>query len=149
MQILLILDENKVTKPQNILLKLYGISLLDLFNFKDESYDKFIDDIIETANNVGNVFNVIYDRKYFDELQYFGKDIIINLPLGNHAVKYFEKIRLHNENGFTNGSILYGFANKNPFKNIDEIGELFGNSIFFGGMTLESDNEYYVDLYDE
>lgn len=126
-------------KPKEIMTyivdKLHKIYISHLLKISDNSYDEFIQNLEE----------IILDREYLNKLEYSSNKIII-------VVKYYyfdpyplkdKEYEIYNNNGFTNGQILYEFSNILSTQRIKTI-DNFYNSYYFAGLELNDNGKYDV-----
>ena len=116
----------KYTPP---LLSLVQLTVDDFDLIKNESYDKFISEVINKTNNNGGSIN----KNYMNNIA--GYDIIVEIPkkytskqTGNNILKF------HDDKGITNGRLLYNLA--------QYIRSNYPDYYYFTGLKQEHGNLY-------
>lgn len=111
------------------LLSLVQLTIDDFDFIKNESYDNFINEVINRTNNNGGSIN----KTYMNNIT--GYDIIVEIPkkytskqTGNNIVKF------HDDKGITNGRLLYNLA--------QYIRSNYPDYYYFTGLKQEHGNLY-------
>ena len=115
------------------LLSLVQLTVDDFDFIKNESYDKFIDEVIMITNNNGGNIN----KRYLDDIA--SNDIVVEIPkkytskqTGNNILKF------HNDKGISNGRLLYSLA--------QYIRSNYPDYVYFTGLQQDHGNIYKLIL---
>lgn len=147
-EVLQILDDNKVIKPNDLLGSIF-LTLFEIFNYKDLPYNEFINNVIRLLNQNLDDDEIDEANEYaFRELNtviYSGKDLTIIVETGYEENENLVSINLHSNNGFTEGQILYELAKKLPGAdfNHDDLSLLYAGNTYFEGLRLDREKTAY------
>ena len=133
------------SRPQHLLGGL-AIDMVDLAEHKTLPYDQFIEAIIDHSNEIAfeEEDKVICD--YFNHQICMGKKITININSSSFGIwddLNPGKITLYNQNGWTNGQLLYQLAQQ--LGDYDSAEETYGNHAHFEGLMMTNDGSYNID----
>lgn len=116
---------------KNYLLTGIAVDMVDLAEFKSQTYDEFIESVIEISNSLHTPLTV----DYFNQIIEQEEEIIINIPT------FADKIVIQLDKKCTNGELLYNFS---QYLSYDDTEELFGNHAHFDGFIKTNNGSYNI-----